>query len=170
MASSLIAGRALANTWFFLGDLDAARRYAQEVIEAYDPAQHAGLGRLYSADVYVMCAFFLAHSLLLFGYPEQARPWRRAGLDRAREIADVVTVAHALHHTCLFEHFDRQSLALRAAAEELIACATEHSLPFAFTLWADLCYSVGEIDQGLRAVAEAKEFGARPACVVSRCF
>jgi predicted ATPase len=128
--SSLIAGRALANTWFFLGDLDAARRHAEAVIAAYDPIEHAGLGRLYSADPYVMCAFFLAHSLLRLGYPEQARPWSEAGLARAREVADVVTLAHALHHTCLFEHRGRQPLAVRAAAEELIACATEHGLPF----------------------------------------
>jgi len=203
--SSLIAGRALANTWFFLGDLAAARRHAEEVIVAYDPVEHAGLGRLYSADPYVMCAFFLAHSLLRLGYPEQARPWSEAGLARAREVADVVTLAHALHHTCLFEHRGRQPLAVRAAARELIACATEHGLPFwlalgrlfdgaaradlgqtaegmaelrtgiaayrategrlylpfALALRVDLCRLVGDEDDGLHAIAEAKELVAQ---------
>jgi predicted ATPase len=33
-------------------------------------------------------------------------------------------------------------------------------LPFALALWADLCHLVGEIEEGLGAIAEAKKFGA----------
>jgi class 3 adenylate cyclase/predicted ATPase len=199
-ASLLIACRALANSWFFIGDLAAARQYAERAVAAYDPVEHAGLARLYSADPYVMCAFFLAHSLLRLGYPEQAQPWSERGLERARELGDVVTFAHALHHACLFYHLERKPQAVRRTAGDLIAYATEHSLPFwqalgrifhgaalaelgqtaegqadlragiaayrategilyllfALPLFAEACRAAGEVEEGLRAIAEAQ--------------
>ena len=126
----LIAQRALSNTWFFLGDFAKARGHAEAVIAAYEPARHGALASLYSADSYVVSAFFLAHSLALTGYLEQARPWAHAGLARARELAHGVTLAHALHHACVFHQLCREPAALAPLADELIVLAGEHGLAF----------------------------------------
>jgi class 3 adenylate cyclase len=126
----LIAHRALTNTWFFLGDLVKARGHAETVLAAYDPGRHGALAKLYSADPYVVSAFFLAHTLALMGHLEQARPWAHAGLARARELAHGVTLAHALHHACVFHQLCREPAALEPLADELIALAGEHGLAF----------------------------------------
>jgi predicted ATPase len=126
----LIAHRALANTWFFVGDMAKARSHAETVLATYEPARHGALASLYSADPYVVSAFFLAHTLALMGHLEQARPWAHAGLARARELAHGVTLAHALHHACLFHQLCREPAALAPLADELIALAGEHGLAF----------------------------------------
>ena len=100
------------------------------MLAAYEPARHGALATLYSADPYVVSAFFLAHSLALMGHLEQARPWAHAGLARARELAHGVTLAHALHHACLFHQLCREPAALEPLAGELIALAGEHGLAF----------------------------------------
>ena len=64
------------------------------------------------------------------GLLEQARPWAHAGLARARELAHGVTLAHALHHACLFHQLCREPAALGPLADELIALAGEHGLAF----------------------------------------
>jgi predicted ATPase len=126
----LIAWRALANTEFFIGDLGAARGHAEQALASYDPRRHGGLASLYSADPYVLCGYFLAHSLLRLGYPEQARSRAQQALGRARELAHAVTVANAMHHDCLFHQLYRDPLAMREQSAALITFATEHGLPF----------------------------------------
>ena len=64
------------------------------------------------------------------GHLEQARPWAHAGLARARELAHGVTLAHALHHACVFHQLCREPAALEPLADELIALAGEHGLAF----------------------------------------
>jgi predicted ATPase len=78
----------------------------------------------------VLCACFLAHSLLRLGYPEQARLRAREALGRARELGHVVTLANALHHDCLFHQLRRDPTAAREQAAALTTFATEHGLPF----------------------------------------
>ena len=126
----LIAYRALANTRFFIGDLPGTRSSAEQALAIYDPARHGGLVALYSADPYVLCGYFLAHSLLRMGHLEPARLAAQRALARARELGHAVTVANALHHDCLFHQLAREPQAVREQAQALISFATEHSLPF----------------------------------------
>jgi class 3 adenylate cyclase/predicted ATPase len=152
-APLLVACRALANTEFFVGDLAAARSHAERVLADYDPARHGVLASLYSADPYVLCAYFLAHSLLRLGYPEQARVHARNALTRARELAHSVTLANALHHDCLFHQLCRDPLVVREQAARLISFAIEHGLPFwqalgqVFHGWA--LAASRQLDQGM---------------------
>ena len=127
---SLIAYRALANTKFFTGDLAGARTDAERALAGYDRTRHGGLGARYSADPFVLCAYFLAHTLLRLGYPEQALGHARAALGRARELGHVVTLANALHHDCLFHQLRRDATGVREQALALTTFATEHGLPF----------------------------------------
>jgi adenylate cyclase len=125
-----VAHRALTNTFFFLGDLSAARRHAETVLAKYDPARHGALASLYAADPFVVSAFFLAHTLARTGFVEQAGPWAQAGMARARELAHGLTLAHALHHACLFHQLCREPAAVEPHASELIELASEHDLAF----------------------------------------
>jgi class 3 adenylate cyclase/predicted ATPase len=152
-ALSLIAYRALANTKFFAGDLVGARTDAERALASYDRTHHSGLGVRYSADPVVLCAYFLAHSLLRLGYPDQALPHARAALARARELGHGLTLANALHHDCLFHQLRRDPVAVRDQALALTTFATEHGLPFwqalgrIFRGWALACS--GQLDKGV---------------------
>jgi class 3 adenylate cyclase/predicted ATPase len=196
----IIAHRALANSQFFVGDLAAARNHAEQALALYQPARRPELAFRYAADPYVLAAFFLAHSLLCLGYPDSARRHAADALARARELGHVLTVAHALHHDCLFHLLAHDAAVVRRQADALISLADEHRLPFwqalgrvfrgralvdagraergrdelqaglaayrategalyvpyALTLWADACRILGELEDGLEAVAEAK--------------
>jgi class 3 adenylate cyclase/predicted ATPase len=126
----IIAHRALANSRFFIGDLVAARTHAEQALAGYAPGQRPDLAVRYAADPYVLSAYFLAHALLRLGYPDSARPHAANALARARELGHVLTMAHALHHDCLFHQLARDGQAVRQQAEALIALADEHGLPF----------------------------------------
>jgi class 3 adenylate cyclase/predicted ATPase len=196
----IIAHRALANSQFFIGDLIATRTHAEQALASYQPAGRPELAVRYAADPYVPSAYFLAHALLCLGYPDSARQHAVNALARARELGHVLTMAHALHHDCLFHLLARDALAARQQADALISVADEHRLPFwqalgrifrgralvdagqagrgrdelqaglaayrategtlylpyALTLWADVCRTLGELEQGLEAVAEAR--------------
>ncbi len=197
-AAALVAHRAMANTWFFLGNLARAQAHGEEVIRLYDRAKHRALATEYSADPYVVCCFFLAHTLLRRGLPDRALAPAGEGLAVARELGHVITLAHAFHHSCLFHQLRRDAPAVLRHADELSALATRHGLPFwaalarifrgwalagtaqpaqgarelregidayratggrlylpyALALWGDLCRAQGEVEQGLRAVAD----------------
>ena len=195
----IIAHRALANSQFFIGDLVAARTHAEQALACYQPARRPELAVRYAADPYVLSAYFLAHSLLGLGYPDSARPHAANALARARELGHVLTMAHALHHDCLFHLLARDAVVVRQQADALVGIADEHGLPFwqalgrifrgralvdagqagrgrdelqtglaayrategtlylpyALTLWADVCRTLGDLEEGLDAVAEA---------------
>ena len=152
-ALSLIAYRALANTKFFIGDLAGARADAEQALASYDRTRHGGLGARYSADPFVLCAYFLAHSLLRLGYPDQALRRAREALARARELGHAVTLANALHHDCLFHQLRREPTIVREQALALTTFATEHGLPFwqalgrIFRGWA--LAGCGQRDEGI---------------------
>ena len=78
----------------------------------------------------MLCGYFLAHSLLRLGHPEQARDAAGRALARAREQGHAVTLANALHHDCLFHQLAREPAIVRDQAQALITFATEHALPF----------------------------------------
>jgi class 3 adenylate cyclase/predicted ATPase len=151
----MIAQRALANSYFFIGDLAAARTHAEQALAGYAPGQRLDLAVRYAADPYVLSAYFLAHALLRLGYPDSARPHAASALARARELGHVLTVAHALHHDCLFHQLARDGQTVRQHADALLALADEHGLPFwqalgrIFRGWA-----LVEAGRGARGVEE----------------
>jgi class 3 adenylate cyclase/predicted ATPase len=126
----IVAQRALANSHFFGGDLVATRTHAEQALAGYAPGQRPDLAVRYAADPYVLSAYFLAHALLRLGYADRARPHAADALARARELGHLLTMAHALHHDCLFHQLARDGQAVRQHADALIALADEHGLPF----------------------------------------
>ena len=157
----LVACRALANTEFFIGDLWPPAATPSRRSPSTSRAATAVWRALYSADPYVLCGYFLAHSLLRLGYPEQGRgtPGRRWPgraswpCGHARECrAPRLPVPPA-----------RSRPARGARAERaLITFATEHSLPFwqalggIFHGWASaesgrLEAGIAELQRGLAA-------------------
>jgi class 3 adenylate cyclase/tetratricopeptide (TPR) repeat protein len=146
----IIAHRALANSQFFIGDLIATRTHAEQALAPYEPAGRPELAVRYAADPYVPSAYFLAHALLRLGYPDSARQHAATALARARELGHVLTMAHALHHDCLFHLLARDPLVARQQADALVSVADEHRLPF----WQAL----GRIFRG-RALVDAGQAG-----------
>jgi class 3 adenylate cyclase/predicted ATPase len=154
----LVAYRAMANTYFFIGDLGATRRYAEQAMVRYDPPVHRRLASQYSADPNVLCGFFLAHALLRMGFPDRARLHAEQALAHARALGHLVTLAHALHHACLWHQLAREPLLVRQHADELIVLTSEHGLPFwlataqIFSGWAQS--QSGSSDDGYRRLRQ----------------
>jgi len=126
----LVAHRTLANSRFFQGDLAATESHAGQVLELYDRARHASLAAQYAGDPAVVCSFFLAHARLRRGFPEQARALAERGLSEARAAGHLVTLAHGLHHGCLFHLLYRAPAIVLPLADELVELATHFGLPF----------------------------------------
>jgi class 3 adenylate cyclase/predicted ATPase len=79
---------------------------------------------------FAIASLWLALTLLLLGYPEQASLHAGAGLRAARELSNPHTLAHALALACRHHSALGETKALHQATEELAALAAEHRFPF----------------------------------------
>jgi class 3 adenylate cyclase/predicted ATPase len=79
---------------------------------------------------FAIASMWLALTLLLLGYPEQASLHAGAGLRTARELSNPHTLAHTLALACRYHSALGETTALHQATEELAALAAEHRFPF----------------------------------------
>jgi class 3 adenylate cyclase/predicted ATPase len=79
---------------------------------------------------FAIASLWLAFTLGLLGYPEQASRHAGAGLRAARELSNPHTLAHALALACRYHSVLGEIAALHQATEELAALAAEHRFPF----------------------------------------
>jgi predicted ATPase len=137
----LLAHFALGDTSFNMGKLSSAREHLETVISLYDPARHGPFAIRHSVDVKTNVLSYVAMTLWVLGYPDQA-------LKRANE---AVEFSHALAHPhslaaseCflgIVQQWRRETRAAQETAERLVALSTEHGL----SLWLAL----GTIQRGL---------------------
>jgi predicted ATPase len=83
---------------------------------------------------FAIASMWLALTLLLLGYPEQASLQIGAGLRAARQLSNPHTLAHALALACRYYSALGETKALHHFTEELTALAAEHQFPFYIAL------------------------------------
>jgi predicted ATPase len=140
--------RSVGTAAFALGDLSAARLHLERALVLYDPERHRPLAFVYAQDVRVAGLSWLALSLFVQGFPEQALRRSDEAIAAAPEFRHPATTAQSLLCACVLSELVRRRRQVQAHAEELVALATEHGLPF----WL----AMGTIMQGW-ALADAGE-------------
>jgi predicted ATPase len=140
--------RSVGTASFALGDLSAARLHLERALVLYDPERHRPLAFVYAQDVRVAGLSWLALSLFVQGFPEQALRRSDEAIAAAPEFRHPATTAQSLLCACVLSELVRRRRQVQAHAEELVALATEHGLPF----WL----AMGTIMQGW-ALADAGE-------------
>jgi predicted ATPase/class 3 adenylate cyclase len=122
----LEAHRALAFTFFSLGEMTAARAQAEQGIALYRPHTHHTHVFTYGQDPGTSCLAYAALALWYLGYPEQALQRCQEMLKLAHELLHPFSLAHALYFASLLHQHRREAPEARACAEAVIALATEH--------------------------------------------
>ena len=126
----LVASTGLAQTLFCLGELAQARALFEQGLGYYDSQQHSALAVLYGTDLAVTGRAWLAWTLWLLGYPDQAEQHSRAALTLAQELGYALTLGSALGWAGGLAALRQDRQATQAQAEATIAFATAQGLPF----------------------------------------
>jgi hypothetical protein len=124
------AHRALSLTSYELRRFAAAREHAEQVLALYEPDRHRMLRSLYAFDQRAVALGYLAASLFVLGYPDQAQQRSEQQLVEARSLAHPNTLAQALSRACVFCRMTGDERRLGEAAEALVAVSAEHGLPY----------------------------------------
>jgi len=134
---------------FYCGDLLSAREHLEQTISAYDPERHKGLASAYGGlDPGVCCSEYVAWTLWLLGYPDQALKRTDEAQSLVKRVGNLYTQARSLYWDSLVRQFTGQWDVLRERIEVAISMATEHG--FAIVL------GVGPIMRGWALVAEGR--------------
>ena len=135
-AAELRAHRILGYASFKLGRLAPARAHLERVLALFDPARHRVLGTDYAVDTRISGLSWLANTLLVLGFPEQALARGREAVTEARELRHVQSLAVALTAGgCSLHCLARDPQTVGEQAEELVTlCAKHEAIPFHLTV------------------------------------
>ncbi|MGZ5899636.1 MAG: AAA family ATPase [Reyranella sp.] len=119
----------LGMSLFSRGELAMALTHLRTVLSLDQPdsRSHTFLSPGHNVAI---ASLWLALTLGLLGYPEQAQRHAGAGLRAARALSNPHTLAHALALACRCHSVLGEIAALHQATEELAALAAEHRFPF----------------------------------------
>jgi predicted ATPase/class 3 adenylate cyclase len=147
---------------FYCGELVAAREHLEQAISAYDPEAHRGLASTYGGlDPGVCCLEYVAWTLWLLGYPDQALKRVDEAQLLAKRVANLYTQARSLYWDSLVRQFTGQWDVLGEKIEVAMSMATEHG--FALVLgvgpimrgWA--LVAEGQSEEGIRQISQGLE-------------
>jgi predicted ATPase/class 3 adenylate cyclase len=131
-ALAVIAHYALGLTWMWLGVLPTSRQHLEEGIALYTPDQHRAPVFRMGQDPGVGCRAFVAQTLWLLGYPEQALARLHEALALAHELSHPFSLAYAQCLAACVAQFRRDVPAAHEHAEATVALSTKQG----FTQWA----------------------------------
>ena len=127
---SIIAHMTLGSTFYYLGELLAARRHFEEGIACYTPAQRSSPLFRTGVDPGVACHIFAAWTLWSLGYPDQALARVHAGLALATELAHPFNSAVALNFVAQVYQFLREGQDVSDHAAAAVTLSTEQGFAF----------------------------------------
>jgi predicted ATPase len=145
---------------FKLGRLAQARGQLERSLALFDPARHRVLGTDYSDDTRISGLSWLANTLLVLGFPDQALARSREALAEARGLRHVSLALALTVGGCWIRCLAGDPQALSEHAEELVALSTGEEIPFYLTLgrlfrgWA-LAAGGGGAEEGIALMQEA---------------
>jgi tetratricopeptide (TPR) repeat protein len=160
--TNLMAYRCVGTSELFRGEFSRALRHLRKALTFYDRAEHQP-PTLTPYDIHVTCESFIAWTLLLLGYVDQALAQSRDALANARELAQPYKLAFALHVNCIFHQLRGDGPGLQERSQEPLALATEQGYPHfvgtgtCFRAWATVAMggpiveAINELRLGLAA-------------------
>jgi tetratricopeptide (TPR) repeat protein len=121
------AAGALANTFFYLGQLPAARVHFEQYIAAYnaDPQRHHSLVGQFGLDVGVTSRLYLAFILWALGFPDQVLKRSAEALTFAQELAHPISMTVALEFAARVYTLRQEGQAALEQAEAAMRLSTE---------------------------------------------
>jgi tetratricopeptide (TPR) repeat protein len=148
-----------ASAWFYRGEFEAARAYAEQLLELYDPADDAAFAAISPQDPQPTGLIILSQALSCLGLLDQARIRFDEALVTARQRAHAFTLALVLARSCDRDVGVRSEPALLLGrAENLQAHCAEHVLPYfaamATAYRGSALSLLGRTDQGLASVTK----------------
>jgi DNA-binding SARP family transcriptional activator/predicted ATPase len=142
----------------FLGGLVESRMYLEQALSLQTPQQRRHSAFRFGMDPYVASLGFLAASLWLLGYPDQALQRSNEAVALTKQLAHPFSLAFALVWQANLYHFRRQDQRAQAPAEELILLVQQYGFP----VWSAaakgcegwLMVVQGEVAAGIERIAE----------------
>jgi class 3 adenylate cyclase/tetratricopeptide (TPR) repeat protein len=125
--AALFLGRSKnGTTRYFLGQLVAARTLLEQAQDLSDPSHRAVYTVLTGTDQHVLLPVFLAQTLKLLGFLDQARARMNEALSEARRLGHAHTLAQVLNAASGVSS-PREA---QPYAEEAVALSIEHGFPY----------------------------------------
>ena len=155
VAAQLVGRFANGRTRLFLGEFVDARDILERCYGLVDPAYR---GRGSSSDPYAMMLAYLAWTLAIMGYVDQARSRLDEALSEARRLGHVNTLADVLISANAIDSI-LGSPELQAHADEMLALSVDRGLPLHLG-WATAYRGAalvarGEREEGLAQITQA---------------
>jgi class 3 adenylate cyclase/predicted ATPase len=153
-ASALVGHRSMALCLYHIGGFRSAREHLERVLSIYVPGTHHPLTSIAAFDMRAAALTYLSLSLLILGYPEQARQCNEQSLLWSRSLRHPHTLAFSLHYAAFFHLIGDLGPAADEVLDELRTLAAEQRFP----IWgagADIMRGYvlavrGEAAEGLR--------------------
>jgi predicted ATPase/DNA-binding winged helix-turn-helix (wHTH) protein len=124
------AHRAMAQTCYWLGELDQAQAHLEQGLALYVPEQHGASAFLYGQDPGVGLRNFSALVLWHQGYPDSALERINESVALARDVAHPFSTAFALSFLTWVHHYRRSSELTQEHAEVAMDLCRKHGFVF----------------------------------------
>jgi predicted ATPase len=151
------ACRALAGTFFFLGDFDAARKHAVRGVEVWHSGGVQSHAEFLDAPA-VICLSYEALSRWHFGEIASSQTTMAEAISLAKELNDMNALALALNYAAYLAHFERNPTEVDRLASDLIELSTRHQFASWLsqgTIWRGWARSAsGDTVQGISRIEE----------------
>jgi predicted ATPase len=168
---------ALGGTLFYLGDYAAARMHAEQGIALIDPAAQRALALRRGVAPGVGCLADASRALWCLGFPAQAARRSQEALALAQTLAHPYNLALAQFFAAYLYHRRRETSALQAQAETLLALATTQGFPlwvgfgicwlgWVLTMQGQVAAGLAQLHQGMATILATGQTLSQPYCLV----
>ena len=158
----MIGHRLLGTALVTAGAFATARGNLESSLALYDHDRHGPLAFQLGQDFRVGGLGFLAQALLCLGFPGESTTRAREGIEHARSLSHVNTLAYALNNAGTVISALKGDLdELSASAEELISIGREHGLQMwlgvgmLWSAWVEM--QRGDLESGIRAMMQSQD-------------
>jgi len=142
--------RAIGVVRFFAGDFQAARDHLERGIALYDIQAHGRHALRYVEDPGEVCLTYVARTLWMRGYPDQAVARSEQAIAVAQATAHAASIAEAIFWRAEIALLCRELQDARERTATVLALVTEHGLPF-WTGMATIMHGWALSEQGQSA-------------------
>jgi predicted ATPase len=117
------------HTLIHLGRLTSARRHFEAALRLYAPYSHVPPTDLAGQDARMFTRAWLAHTLSILGYLDQARRWSDESMTLAHELTSSFNLMNALAYRTGFHRRRRELAAAEEAGKAFRKIVSEHGFP-----------------------------------------